>query len=359
MEQTRKRYIEFDVLRACAILLLPLIHLYEELNDCGYLTAAASQSQRWILALCVYAPSVFMLCFGANLFFAKEKTPATYAKRGVHFLFLGVVLNIVRYVIPALIVQITGKADVFAEALQEILCCDIYDFVGAYLLLYAFFKKIKLPNSVMLMITLIMMWANTKWGGASTNIEWLDCFLGRFIYINDRSCFPLLSWAIFPTLGIFIGQLYQNIPEKDRGKLLLKIAIGCLILDEVIYATLVSYGVNYYAVAISPANAYITDITNVFILLLAFGELLPLAYWIVTKFEKSLPVKWLLSLSSVIMSFYVIQWIVVGWLEYMLVFVFPENSVSAGLFYAIFAGVMILTLVLTKLFGEKLQKVLV
>ncbi len=358
MEKTRKRYIEFDVLRACAILLLPLIHVYEELNDCGYLTSAASQSQRWILVLCVYAPSVFMLCFGANLFFAKEKSPKTYTKRGLHFLLLGVLLNIVRFVIPALVVQIFGKADVLAEALQEILCCDIYDFVGLYLLFYALMKRLKMSNSVMLLITLVMMWANTKWGGTSTNIELLDCFLGRFIYINDRSCFPLLSWAIFPTLGIFIGQIYQNIQEETRGKILLKVAIGSFILDEVIYATLVSYGLDYYMVAVSPANAYITDIINVFILILIFGKLLPIAYWIVTRFEKSLPVRWLCSLSSVIMSFYVIQWVIIGWLEYMLTFALPEHSVSEGLFYAIFAGVMILTLVLTKLFGKKLQKIL-
>lgn len=109
----------------------------------GILTAKALSSYRWVLTLCVYAPSVFMICYGANLFFAKEKTPGEYVKRGLKFLLIGVVLNILRFMIPSLIV---GSPKLIQESINNILASDIYDFVGAFLLVFALFKKLKMSD---------------------------------------------------------------------------------------------------------------------------------------------------------------------------------------------------------------------
>lgn len=355
LKQTRKRYIEFDILRAAAIMLLPLIHLYEELHDQGLLTSMASRSQHWILYLCVYAPSVFMLCFGANLFFAREKTPAEYAKRGVRFLLIGVSLSAVRFVFPTLIAELCGKQGEIVKSIGNLFFSDIYDFVGAFLLLYALFKKLKLSDFTMLMIAFAMMFVNTYFSGISTDNKWIDGFLGRLIYINKDSYFPLLSWTMFPILGIYVGKIYQSIQEKDRGQIMMKCLIGSLFADGLIYITLKSYGLSYFKIAVSVSNEYKTDFINVIILLLIFAKLLPIAYWLVVKFSQSRPIQWLLSISSVIMAFYVIQWVIVAWLEYILVYAQLTEKISVELFYVIFAGVMIFTLVLTKLFGKKLQ----
>ena len=161
IEEPRKRFSELDVVRAIALLFLPVIHVYEEMELIGTLSAEALSSCKWVLALCVFAPSVFMICFGANLFFAKEKSPAEYAKRGLKFLLIGVGLNVARLLLPSFISLAMVKPGRVMNAVNNILACDIYDFVGAFLLVFALFKKLRLSGFAMLLVSMLMLLLNT------------------------------------------------------------------------------------------------------------------------------------------------------------------------------------------------------
>lgn len=357
--EPRKRYSELDAVRAIALLFLPIIHVYEEMELIGTLSEQALSSCKWVLTLCVYAPSVFMICFGANLFFAREKTPAEYAKRGLKFLLIGAGLNVIRFLIPSFISLAMGKPERVLEAVNNILGCDIYDFVGLFLLVFALFKKLRLSDFSMLIISMIMLLLNTVI--QSVPLEGSAAyFLGRFLYVNSNSCFPLLSWTIFPILGYCFGRIYRGFKaEKDRRRFILRILILTYVMYCALFYTFRSYRLNPNLIELSPANSYITDYGNVLMLVCIAGMMIGIIYLAYMKWPESGPMKALLNLSVVIMPFYLIQWVIIGWMEELMVaFDFPLGKIGAGAFYVISLGITMVTILLARIFGKKINGIL-
>lgn len=359
LEEPRKRFCELDVVRAVSLLFLPIIHMYEEMELQKTLSADALSSCRWVLALCVYAPSVFMLCFGANLFFAREKTPAEYAKRGLKFLLIGIGLNVVRFFIPALIAAAMGKPGEIMVAVNNILACDIYDFVGAFLLVFALFKKLRLSDFSMLIISMLMLLLNTVIQPVSIEGS-AAYFFGRFFYVDDRSCFPVLSWTIFPILGYCFGKFYRSFQtEKDRRKFVLRMLLFSYVMYCALFYTFKSYRLNPNLIELSPENSYITDYGNVLMLVFIAGMMIGAAYLAYMRWTDSKPIRMLLQLSAVIMPFYLIQWVIIGWTEELMVaFDFPKGSIGIGEFYIASLGITLVTALLAKIFGEKINRLL-
>ena len=359
IEEPRKRYSELDAVRAIALLFLPVIHVYEEMELIGTLSAEALSSCKWVLTLCLYAPSVFMICFGANLFFAREKTPAEYAKRGLKFLLIGVGLNVMRFVLPSLISLAMGKKGWVLNAVNNVLASDIYDFVGVFLLVFALFKKLKLSAFAMLIAAMIMLLINTVIQPVPVEGS-AAYFLGRFFYVNQNSYFPLLSWTIFPITGYCFGKVYRaSQSEQERRKFNLRMLIFCYVMYGALFYTFQSYGLNPSLVELSPANSYITDYGNVMMLVCIAGMMIGLIYLAYMKWPESRPMKALLKLSVVIMPFYLIQWVIIGWMEGMMVaFDFPLGKIGIGAFYALSVGITLVTIILAKVFGEKINKIL-
>ena len=359
IEEPRKRFSELDVVRAIALLFLPFIHVYEEMELIGTLSAEALSSCKWVLTLCVYAPSVFMICFGANLFFAKEKTPAEYAKRGLKFLLIGVGLNAARFVLPSLISLAMGKPERVTEAMNTVLASDIYDFVGAFLLAFALFKKLRMSDFSMLITAMIMLLINTLIQPVPVEGS-AAYFLGRFLYVNDNSYFPLLSWTIFPIMGYCFGKLYRNFQsEQKRRKFNLRMLIFCYVMYCALAYTFKSYKLNPNLIELSPANNYITDYGNVLLLVCIAGMMIGLIYLAYMKWTESKPIQGFLKLSAVIMPFYLIQWVIIGWMEELMVaFDFPLGGISAGAYYALSLGITLVTILLAMVFGEKINRLL-
>ena len=356
MEVNRKRYTELDIVRAVSLLFLPIIHVYEEMELKGTLTAEALDSCRWVLTLCVYAPSVFMICFGANLFFAKEKTPGEYAKRGLKFLLIGVVLNILRFMVPSLIV---GSRELIRDSFNNILASDIYDFVGAFLLVFALFKKLKMSDFAMLITAMLMLLLNTLIPPATVEGP-MAFFLGRFYYVNENSYFPLLSWTIFPIMGYCFGKIYRSFQtEQDRRSFLSRILIFSYVMYCALFYTFRSYRLNPELIELSPSNAYITDYGNVLMLVFIAGMFISLIYFFYMKWSETRPIKALVRLSAVIMPFYLIQWIIIGWMEqFMDGYGFPKASIGVAGFYALSLGITLVTALLARVFGEKINRIL-
>jgi hypothetical protein len=40
--------------------------------------------------------------------------------------------------------------------------------------------------------------------------------LGNLVYVDKNSCFPLLSWSIFPSIGILLGEVLKKADEPKR-----------------------------------------------------------------------------------------------------------------------------------------------
>ena len=67
----------------------------------------------------------------------------------------------------------------------------------------------------------------------------------------------------------------------------------------------------------SPANEYITDFPNVVMLTFLAGIWFALFYFVYFKVKETKISKLLIVISKGILPFYIAQWIVIGWAEYL------------------------------------------
>lgn len=87
------------------------------------------------------------------------------------------------------------------------------------------------------------------------------------------------------------------------------------------------------------------------------GMMIGLVYFAYRKWTESKPIKALLKLSAVIMPFYLIQWVIIGWMEELMVaFGFPKGGIGAGAYYILSLGITLVTIFLAMIFGEKINR---
>lgn len=197
----KRRFEELDLARALPLLLLPLVHVYEEFESIYGLPETLVENYKWILYLCNLMPSVFMILMGANIFFSRKSTAKDLFKRGISFVGIGLALNFLRFIIPSIITSIVnGNIDgIFGEygSIYYTLTPDIYDFVGLAFIVFAIFKYFNFSPLTMMLTSVAMLMIDgiiPQFETASLN---LNGFIGRFIYMDVDSCFPLMTWMIF------------------------------------------------------------------------------------------------------------------------------------------------------------------
>eukprot|EP00833_Pecoramyces_ruminatium_P007924 jgi/Orpsp1_1/1181956/evm.model.c7180000079253.2 len=317
-----RRFEEFDLARSIPLLLLPVIHIYEEFKGINAFSEEFVKTYSWILKLCTLMPSVFMLLMGANVHFSKRTTPEYLMKRGKYLLYAGVLLNVIRYIIPSIIVAIFKRdaTGIIGDkgSLYYTLTPDIYDFAGLALILLGVLKKYNYSSLTILLISIVMVTINTIIPKFSTGSPHLDGFIGRFIYMNEDSCFPLGNWFIFPAIGYFIGEFYKKFEteeiRKEFNKKMFYISIIVLIA---FWFVLRSYDLDPILIMTSPANEYITDFVNAIMLTFLAGIWFAIFYVIYFKINETKICKFLVLISKEILPFYVIQWVIIGWAEYI------------------------------------------
>lgn len=159
MENTvveKERFYHFDITRAFSIMLLPTIHIFEELELQEMLAENVVNNWRIpILYLCMFAPSLFMILFGA-------------------------ILNVLRFGLPAIIGVFTGQPMLFYSFLADLMQPDIYDFIGLFLLLFALMMKLRINEWWMLFISLTLLTINNWIPSFDTGSLLLNNFWGRF-----------------------------------------------------------------------------------------------------------------------------------------------------------------------------------
>jgi len=327
----KRRFEELDLARSFPLLLLPLVHTYEEMELLDALEFSLIKDYKWTLYLCTLMPSVFMLLMGANACFSSRTTPDLLIKRGCHLLVAGVLLNVYRFVIPSLIGTIfTGETeDTFGEygSLYYVCTPDIYDFAGVAFILLGLLRKYNCSKFIIVLISLVMITIDTIIPQFTTKISFLDGFIGRFIYIDEDSCFPLFTWFAFVAIGYYVGNYYKNFEtEEIRKKFMIKTFFLSIIMVVGFYFVLDSYDEDPILIMTSPAHEYITDFTNVIMLTFFAGIWFSIMYFVYLKVKETSICKFLILISKDILFYYVTQWIIIGWLEYLCVYFVKETE---------------------------------
>lgn len=341
-----RRFEELDILRALPILGLPLAHLYEEGCDYGMLHPQVEHGLAFGMTLFAWGAPIFMFLMGANWCFSRRTTPAYLAHRGLLLLLIGVVLNLVRFVLPSVVGLFTGHEDEFYEALGMVLCSDIYDFSGAAFLLMALCLRLKLRALPLLTLALAMLTlGNCVTMPEDTNVYVLNA-LGRFVWVSENSYFPLFTWFIFPAAGYVFGRMYRDFPtEQARARFcLLLMPAGAVGLAACVKA-LQTYGLSAVTIYSSPANSYITDLPNAAMIFCTTAVSIGLMYYICRQIQNTWLQRALVAVSKVIMPFYILQWVIIGWgtTLYGVLTDTPGHDMGIGCFVALVVSVIALS----------------
>jgi len=203
----------FNVLKVIAMIGMPFVHILENYEIIGELSAEGFQFKDSIYALTVFGPSVFMFCMGLGM--SKDTSPERLFKRGVQMLIINLFFTIVRMSIPEMVavaVSIDSWMDLFCKTFQS----DIYSFVGFFYIFRALVIKLKLSAEKLLIVALMMLAVNVLVSSFCTQeVNPLTTLLGHFVSITDNSFFPLLGWAVYPCLGIFAAKKLLTVPHKN------------------------------------------------------------------------------------------------------------------------------------------------
>lgn len=318
----RTRFEEFDIGRAIAILGLPMVHVLEEADSIDLLPHGFMNAHLFLLALSALGAPLFMACMGANMVFTRHAAPRELAKRGVLLLVTGVLLNIARYAAPDIIFGHLPGATYTGDWLIYTLMPDIYDFSGGCFLAFALFKKLDLSPCKILVIAAVCLVTGAYLLPvffADPNINNLTCFMGRFFWVNENSCFPLLTWLIFPALGYAFGHWFKN-AQTDQARwagLCRMMPVAAAVFAATAIYVVVTGGDLMLAYA-SPANSYITDIPNVALVSSTLVFVAALVHKLALALKETRALLWLVRTSKGIIPYYTCQWVVIGWAEYFI-----------------------------------------
>lgn len=308
------RFGEFDLMKAFSILGLPLVHLLEEGIFHNYVSENVHKLEAFIVALCIVGPSIFMLCMGFGIGGARNK-PKSVMKHGLRFLALGAILNLVRWVLPGLLLFFVHGTSM-SEDIFYFFASDIYYFVGIFYLFYALMLKLKLATLEILVATVVMLTVNTLLTPIMSDVitnYYLTAIIGNIVYIDGTSCFPLLSWAIFPTVGIFLGDVLKKVNDEKRESIMKRMLIFSPVLFISYLVSLSLYGHDVMKVMVSPLNDYITDLPNVILMILIALFLFAVLYYVSNWIDETKFMKFMMKISMHIVPFYILQWILVSW----------------------------------------------
>ena len=354
------RFGEFELLKAIAIIGLPAIHLMEEAMEGGFASPELMKFGSLIVGLCVFGPSVFMMCMGFGI--GGGKTTADGIRRnGIQFLLIGAILNIFRWFIPGVIQSLTLHTRLI-EDIQFCLQSDIYYFVGLFFILYSFLKKKDISPEGMLYVSILMLTANmllTPLTGKYITNPIAASLIGNIVYVNETSCFPLLSWSIFPSIGILLGSLLKKSDDNQREFIMKRLFDFSFVLFASFMVFLYQYGIDSMKVLVSPSNRYITDLPNVILLVSLALFLVSLTYYLCKIIGNTPFMQFMLRISVFIIPFYLLQWIIIAWIFYALpILHMPPGCFGIG--WYIFSVVVVTTLCIyisTK-YGMKIMKFL-
>lgn len=339
------RQIEVDLARGFAALLIIICHVGLYLgspNNTGLYTFSD------IIGSETGAP-IFMAVMGISIIYSRNQSPKSMAIRGLKLFLGGYLLSVFRTLIPMLVF---GNINEWCE-LPAFFVVDILQLAGLSFLLFALFKKIKLPSWAILIISLIMVWIGQhviSMPEPLTTNEWAGYFINLFFPITEWSCFPFFTWFFFPAFGLFFGEILIRCKKKNvLYGILLSISLAGMLHVYLKFYLFYPYYTSYYY----GNNFYYMGILNV--LFASLFVTFALSFWhfagkILPGFIKT----FLTFLSKNLNVFYVISWIFVSILMHLsTLFAFELNTIATIIMMIVLTAICAL---ITKLYTNIKKK---
>jgi len=375
-----KRFYEIDLARAIVIITLVFTHVFEFWGDeYGYaniLTSDAIEMLRYPAYMaCLCGANVFMVCMGINMVLTRHNTPKAFFIRGLILLGIELVFNFARYALPGLIGIWAGGGSnnpnasmIYETMLYGMFNSDILAFSGLTFIVIAGLKKIKMPTYGIFITSIVMNiagWAIATYASESISNSLdpnLSNFLGNFIWVNGDSTFPFIQWFIYPAIGMLFGEGLKSIEnDKQEHKLFgitfivsaIVFSLTCIILavtDEDVLSRIIDilHDNNMDIVCtIAGLSGSFLFITIIYYIYHAFK---------LEKHEKAN--KAISDFSKDITFYYIIQWVIIGWVMFIVMSTDAWNNQVLGIGATIgcIIAIMIASFVIGRFLRKKIKK---
>ena len=303
------RQMEIDLARGLAVLFMIIIHFQE------YFLMESYWETGWALTGdffgSVPAAPVFMFLLGVGIVYSRHQEAGYLARRGGLLLGGAYLLNILRGLLPCLIVGWqTGDPEEYAYAWETVFFVDILQFAGLALLTFALFRRLRLNNWLIALAGLGLALLNYPLLGIQSDNLYFVALTGLIWGSGEVSYFPYLSWIFYPIAGYLFGGILIRSRSKIRLYALCLLGGGLVWFGSAL-GLQEGYGID---IGLFSDYSYYhhTLLGNVaftgFILwwLSALFFLFPL----IPKFAMQAISRWSYNVTYI----YVAQWLIIGWL---------------------------------------------
>ena len=355
--KTKNRFDEFGLLKAISIMGLPFVHLMSEVLNQEIGEIAVNDLLPLMTALCLFGPTVFMLCMGFGL--AGGKTSARQLRReGVQFLLIGLLLNILRALIPYTLMSVVLHKP-YPEAYEQFVISDIYYFVGLYFLFLSVMRQLNISLPGITLISLLMLTVNmalSPWMAAwfSGSPKFVREFLGNFVYVDEYSSFPVLGWTVYPTLGLCLGTALRKTDVDTKKGFMLRMLLSSLTVLAAVLVFRWTQSLSLEAI-LNPFSGT-SDLSIVVALVCVTLIVVYLGYLLCCKVSGTKFLDFMLRISSNIIIFYLSQWILVRWIVCILCLCgCPQGAFTMAWYLVTSVAIIALSAFIALKFGMKIM----
>lgn len=340
-----KRLFYMDIARFIAIFFMVFSHVGLMYGTEEYLNSLFGL----IIDVMAGAPAapVFMFSMGFFVVFTKKTDLKKGIKRGLRIFIAGIVLNLVRYILPVFLGYLFDivKEPLYGYAIGEsflflLFEVDILLFAGlAYcliIILIQYRPKISLP----LAFIVVAILSPSLWGIYVDNVAFdimLDLLWGNRAHV----AFPIFPWLCYPILGAWIAKM-MFFSDKSKSSIKRVVFIGFALFfvgGIIILLDFENQLSNYYLSRPGAVFAY-----SGFVILWILG-IKNISYLFKGKIRQLI-----IFTSTNLTSIYCIHWTILGWLIWFL----PMNGLGLWNIIVIFIILFPLSLLLSRYIKIKL-----
>ena len=345
------RQREIDLIKAFTILTMVVCHCIEELYKSyqGDLIADIIIGYENQLV----GAQAFMIGMGIGIVYSRNSNPKTLARRGASLLIVGQVLNLTRFVLPNLLgYALTG--DVFyRKAVFLVFSSDIMQFAGLTFLLLALLRHLKLSEMKIFLISIVMNIVGTMLVfKVNTGSYILDQFFAFFVATSAESYFPLFHWFIFPAFGMAFGTILKRVKDKKKFYTTLLIPTGIYTVFYIYVASCIDQPFFLVLHELEAFNRM--NITDALSQLVCNTFLIGICFFITGILSDGIN-KGISFISGNINRFYCVQWVLVGWVEFVLRLIGYEVT-QGFVCYSIAIVLILLTWTIVSIYANRLAK---
>jgi len=309
LSENKPRVLAFDFARGIAILMMVLIHTSVFIGGHDLINTPTGYVINSIV--CLFAAPVFMFIMGLLFALSSKTTFRVQLSRGILILLLGYGLNFLRGTLPVGAAMIFGwiEEDFPLDYLLE---DDILQFAGIALIAMTLVKRVIpwSPGWLLLGLAAAVI-SPFVWGSGSDN-SLLNYIMSLFCGGEDYNFFPFFPWIAFPLIGMAYGDYFKKASNRKRF-FINSIYFGSIFI---IAGLLIEFRFNigiwddWYLGKFRQGRLPIP----VVLIFTGFQFLwIPLCQFITTRIRENRLFNLLFFWSKNVTSFYVIQWIIIGW----------------------------------------------